>query len=120
MKELSSWRGTPLTMLSIIAHESLEINHVPATIGDDGLKSTFCRALSLTCHEVKPDDLQACHYLKKKDTVIVKFRCRKQKYSILINRKNLRNKSDVFTQLNFSGRFFVWESMCHQCCNMLH
>ena len=31
--------------------ESLEIDPVPASIGD-------CKALSLTGHEVKPDDLQ--------------------------------------------------------------
>ena len=51
---------------------------------------------------------------EKKGAVIVKFKCRKQKRSILINRKNLRNKSDVLTQLNLSGRFFVSESMCHE------
>ena len=94
--------------------ESLEINPVPASISDDVLENSVCRALSLTGHEVKPDDLQPCHRLKKKDTVIVKFKCRKQKRSILINRKNLRNKSDVLTQLNFSGRLFVSESMCHE------
>ena len=48
---------------------------------------------------------------KKKVTVIVNLRNRKKKRSIPINRKNLRNKSDVLTQLNFSGRFFVSESM---------
>ena len=94
--------------------ESLEINPVPASIGDDVLESSICRALSLTGHEVKPDDLQACHRLKKKDTVIIKFKCRKKRRSILINRKNLRNKSDGLTQLNFSGRLFISESMCHE------
>ena len=95
-------------------HESLEINPVPTSIDDDVLENSVCRALSLTGHEVKPDDLQACHRLKKKDTVIIKFKCRKQRRSILINRKNLRNKSDGLTQLNFSGRLFVSESMCHE------
>ena len=94
--------------------ESLEINPVPASIDDDVLESSVWRALSLTSHEVKPDDLQACHCLKKKDTVIIKFKCRKQRRSILINRKNLRNKSDGLTQLNFSGRLFVSESLCHE------
>ena len=94
--------------------ESLEINPVPASIGNDVLESSVYRALSLTGHEVKPDDLQACHRLRKKDTVIVKFKCRKQRRSILTNRKNLRNKPDGLTRLNFSGRFFVSESMCHE------
>ena len=91
--------------------ESLEINPVPASIDDDVLQSSVSRALSLTVHEVKPNDLQTCHRLKKKDAVIIKFKCRKQKRSILINRKNLRNKSNVLTQLNFSGRLFVSESI---------
>ena len=72
--------------------ESLEINPVPALI-DDVLESSVCRALSLTFHEVKPDDLQTCHHLKKKDTVTIKFKYRKQRRSILINRKNLCSKS---------------------------
>ena len=94
--------------------ESLEVNPVPGTIGDDLLESSVCRALSLTGHEVKPDDLQACRRLKKKGTLIVKFKCRKHKHSILINRKNIRNDADALTQLNFSGRLFVLESMCHE------
>ena len=95
-------------------HESLEINPVSASICDGVLESSVSKTWSLTGHEVKPDDIQACHRLKKKDTVIVKFKCRKQKRSILINRKNLRNKPDVLTQLSFSGRFSVSESMCHE------
>ena len=63
---------------------------------------------------MKPDDLQACHHMKKKDTVIVKFKCRKRKCSILINRKYLQNKSDVLTQQNFSGRLFASESTCQE------
>ena len=78
------------------------------------LKTITLEKVWITSHEVKPDDLQACHCLKKEYTVIVKFKCRKQKHSILINRKNLHNKSDVLTQLNFSGRLFDLESMCHK------
>ena len=100
-------------------HESLEINLVPASIVDDIFESSVCKALSLTGLEVKPDHLRACHRLKKKDTVIVKFKCRKQKRSILINRKNLRNKSDVFTQLNFSGRLFVRRACATRTINYL-
>ena len=46
--------------------ESLGINPVPASVGDDVLESSVCITLSLTGHEVKPDDLQACHRLKKR------------------------------------------------------
>ena len=51
---------------------------------------------------------------RKKDTVIIKFKFRMQRRSILFNRKNLRNKSNGLSQLNFSGRLFVSESICHE------
>ena len=61
---------------------------------------------------LESDDLQACHRLKKKDSVIVKIKCRKLKRSVLVNRKNLRNKSEDLRQLRFSGKLFISESMC--------
>ena len=59
--------------------ESVEVNPVPPSISDEELELNICKALSLTGHEVKPDDLQACHHLKKKGSVIVKFKCWKPK-----------------------------------------
>ena len=50
--------------------QSLEINPVPASIGDDVPESSVCKALSLTGYGVKPGDLQVCHHLKKKDTML--------------------------------------------------
>ena len=47
--------------------ESLELNPVPASTVDI-LENSICGALSLTGHEVKPDDLQACRRFKKKDS----------------------------------------------------
>ena len=99
----------PVSNAQYHRRESLEINPVSASIGN-----SVCRAFSLTGYEVKPDDLQACHRLNEKDTVIVKFKCRQQKRSILVNRTNLRNKSDVLTQLNFSGRLFESDRICHE------
>ena len=61
--------------------ESVKVNPVPPL--------NICEALSLTGHEVKPNDLQACHRLKKKESVIVKFKCRKLKQNVLVNWKNL-------------------------------
>ena len=94
--------------------ESIEINPVPASISNEELEVNVCKALSLTGHEVIPDDLQACHRLKKKEIVIVKFKSRKQKRNILIDRKNLRNKSESLSQLKFAGKLFISESMCHE------
>ena len=52
--------------------------------------------------------------MKRSDRVIVKFKCRKQKNSVLYKRKNLGNKSQELSNLKFSGRLFVSESMSHE------
>ena len=93
--------------------ESVEVNPIPPSISDEELELNICKALSLTGHEVKPNHLQACHRLKKKESVIVKFKCRKHKQRVLVNRKNLRNKSEDLRQLKFFGKLFISESMCH-------
>ena len=94
--------------------ETLEINPVPSDIADDVLEQSVCQALSLTGISVEPDDLQACHRMRKKDRVIIKFKCRKQKHRVLLNRKALQNESLDLTQLKLSGKLFVNESMCHE------
>ena len=63
---------------------------------------------------MEPDDLQTCHRMRKKDRVIIKFKCRKQKHRVISNRKTLQNKSLDLTQLKFSGELFANESMCHE------
>ena len=39
----------------------IEINPVPASISGEKLEDNICKALSLTGHQVIPDDFQACH-----------------------------------------------------------
>ena len=73
--------------------ETLEINPVPSDIADDVLEQSVCQALSLTGTSVELDDLQACHRMRKKDRIIIKFKCRKQKHCVLLNCKTLQNKS---------------------------
>ena len=94
--------------------ESVEVNPVPPSMSDEELEVSICKALSLTGHEVEPDDLQACHRLKKKQSVTVKFKCRKLQHSVPVARKNLRNKSEDLDQLKFYGKLFMSQSMCHK------
>ena len=51
--------------------------------------------------------------MKRSDRVIVKFKCRKQKQSLMYKRKNLGTKSQELTNLKFLGKLFVSESMSH-------
>ena len=52
--------------------ETLEVNPVPSDIADHVLEQSVCQALSLTEISVEPDNLQACHCMRKKDRVIIK------------------------------------------------
>ena len=60
--------------------------------------------LSLTGHEVIPGDLQACHHLKQKETVIVTFKSRKQKQKILIDRTGLEKLGFLVNQTLCSSK----------------
>ena len=84
----------------------IEINPVPSSIRDNVLKENVCRALCLTGKNVSPDELHSCHWLNKEDRVIVKFKCRKHRQNVLYNRE--------LTQLKFSGKLFVNESLSHE------
>ena len=88
--------------------ETLEINPVPSDIADDVLEQ------SLKGTSIEPDNLQACHHMRKMDCIIIKFKCRKQKHCVFLNHKTLQNKSFNLTQLKFSGKLFVNDSMCHE------
>ena len=52
--------------------------------------------------------------MRKKGRVIIKFKCRKQKHRVLLNRKILQDTSLDLIQLKFSGKLFVNESMNHE------
>ena len=94
--------------------ETIELNPVPADITEDVLEENICKALSLTGVNVVPNDLHACYQMKRSDRVIVKFKCPKQKNYVMCKRKNLGNKSQELSDLKFSGRPFVSESMSHE------
>ena len=94
--------------------ETIELNPVPVDITEDVLEENLCKALSLTGVNVVPNDLHSYHRIKRSNKMIVKFKCRKQKNSVMYKRKNLGNKSQELSNLKFSGRLFVSESMSHE------
>ena len=85
--------------------ESLEVNPVSHDIGDNVLEEKVRRAISLTGHEVIPDDLHPCHRLKNEYRGLLKFKEGKLKHSIQINKKVLQRKSLELSQLKFLVSF---------------
>ena len=81
---------------------------------EDVSEESICKTLSLTGVNVLPKDVHACHRMKRSDRVIVKFKCHKQKQSLMHKRKNLGTKSQELTNLKFLGRPFVSESKSHE------
>ena len=94
--------------------DTIELNPVPAEIHEDVLEESICKALSLTGVNVVPEDLHDCHRMKRADRVIVNFKCRKQKQSLIYKHKNQGTKSQELTNLKFLGRLFVSESMSNE------
>ena len=111
-KRLVSLERTCLDNAQYLRREMIEVNPVPSDIPDNELEEKICHALSLTGVTVTPDDLDACHRLKNKNNVIIKFKSRKVKQRVTINRRNLKNKATELSNLKFTGNLFINESMC--------
>lgn len=45
---------------------------------------SICKALSVTVVNVVPEDLHACHQIKRSDKVIVEFQCHKEKQLLTV------------------------------------
>ena len=69
--------------------EIIELTPVPAEI----LEESVCKALSLTRVNIVPEDLHACHCMKRSNKVILKLKCRKKKQLLIYKRKDLASKS---------------------------
>ena len=104
--------------------ESVEFHGMPLNIPNEQLESRVCAIMN----EIKDDsdapyspvDLHACHHLKKKDRVIVKFVHRKRMQAIINRRRFLKNKN--LTRHGITSALYLNESMSppfkllfHQC-----
>ena len=94
--------------------KTIEWNPVSADIMENVLEENICETVPLIEVNVVPNCLHACHWMKKLERVNVKFNCYKQKYSVIYKGKNLGRKSQELTNLKFSGRPFVSDSMSHR------
>ena len=71
----------------------LVINPVPHSINNVDFEEKVFKALSLTGTKVKPEDLDVCHRMKKKDKII-KFKNRKQRNEVIFKQKELKSKGE--------------------------
>ena len=79
------------------------------------LEESICQALSLTGIPVSAGDLEACHRMRQRDWVIIKFSSRKKRNEIIFKKKSLNGKSDELKNLGFTlAKLFISDSMCHE------
>ena len=90
----------------------LDINSVPHSVNNVDLEEKVCKVRSFTGTKVKPDDLDACHRMKKKDKVIIKSKNRKQRHGVTFKRKELKSKGDDLVALQFGRLLFINDSKC--------
>ena len=74
--------------------ENLEFSGIPESVADVNLEQTAIYLLRKTGVECTPDDIVACHRLKNKKDVIIRFVNRKHAFHALSRSKNLKNNTD--------------------------
>ena len=105
-----SWSITQLIILSIVKERQLKWTLSQHEIHENVLEDSICKVLPLTGARIVPADLHAYHCMKRSYRVKVKFKCCKQKQSLMYKRKHLDTKSQELTNLKFSGKNFPCKS----------
>ena len=114
LKRITNLERNALNNAKYVRRETIEINPIPQSIPNTDLENKVCQALSLTGTTVTPDDLQACHRMKNKEKVIVKFKDRKQRNKVIFSRKELKSKGEQLRDLQFGPSLFINDSMCFE------
>ena len=113
LKRITNLERDAVNNAQYVRRETIEINPIPQSIPNTDLENKVCEALSLTGTTVTPDDLQACHRMKNKEKVIVKFKDRKQRNKVFFfSCKELKSKGKQLRDLQFGPSLFINDSMC--------
>ena len=67
----------------------------------------MCQALSLIGATVTFKNLHACHCIKNKEEVIVKFKHKKQRKKVILYRIELKSKGEQLRDLQFGQSHFI-------------
>ena len=100
--ELSNWKKNALSTAQYVRREIVEISPVPGSISDQNLEEQVCKALPLTGIKVEDKDLHACHRIRRRGRVILKFKDRKRRYQVMANKKKLMEKKNELKELHFT------------------
>ena len=108
-----------LSAAQYVGREIIEISPVPGSFSDQNLEKV-CKALVSTGTKVEDKDLHACHRMKRRSRVIVKFKDHKLRYKVMANRKKLMEKKNELKELHFEESLFLSDSMCIENHNLFY
>ena len=91
--------------------DSIEIAGNPEEVGDD-VEQAVINLLRNIDVEVEKDDIQACHWLKKKGRIICKFVNRKSAEGAKRNGRKLKDIDKNKLTFNARGKLYINESLC--------
>ena len=92
LKRITNLERNALNNAQYVRRETIEINPIPHSIPTTDLENKICQVLSLTGTTVTSDNLQACHSMKNKEKVIVKFKDRKERNKVVFIWKELMER----------------------------
>ena len=93
--------------------ENVEIHGMPETINDKELEGKCLNIFQdIGCGEIKPSQVHACHRLKNKKNVIIRFVNRKNANNVLHNKAKLKDLKLEKYGLGKNVRLFINESLC--------
>ena len=90
-RQIETLQRKALDSSQYLRREIIEINPVSEDVQDMHLEESICQALSLTGTPVSAGDLEACHRMRRRDRVIVKFFSRKKRNEVIFKKKRLGN-----------------------------
>ena len=96
-----------------LRRRQLEVNNVTGSIENEDLTKAVASFLSTTGVKVREEDLDKCHRLKSNTTVIMEFKSRALRDSVLMARKTLKGKKTENNDLGL-GKSFISESLCNE------
>ena len=113
-KQIEILQRNSLDSLQYLRREMIEINPVPEDIQDTLLEESICQALPLTRTLALPGDREACHKMRRKDRVIVKFSSRKKRNYVFIKKETHNWKIQRSGKLGIYVRKAINDSMCYE------
>ena len=100
-----------------LRNRQIEVKKVPTDITPVDLKIKMAELLSLTGVNVQMTDIDKCHRLSNQNNVIMEFRTRETRDSVLRGRKNLKDKDTELEDMNLKESMIL-ESLCPEYATM--